>query len=64
MGSTGPSEEKVWEKPWTTVDLINNATSWSLAGDAGVNSNHQAFISGFILSILKIEATTELEKVL
>lgn len=29
-------DEKIWEKPWNSQELVNNSTSWSLAGDAGV----------------------------
>lgn len=34
-----PNEPKVWEKPWDHDTLLQNSTSWSLAGDAGVSND-------------------------
>ena len=31
------NEQKIWDKPWEYADLQNYSTSWTLAGDAGVN---------------------------
>lgn len=30
------NETKPWERPWTTKEMIDNASDWNLAGDAGL----------------------------
>lgn len=27
---------KSWERPWSTEEMIENSSNWSLAGDAGL----------------------------
>lgn len=34
---------KPWEKPWTTQQIVDNASKWSLAGDVAVLKTLEAF---------------------
>jgi hypothetical protein len=38
------NEEKIWEKAWPNAQLKEFSTSWSLAGDSGVNTNKIIYI--------------------
>jgi hypothetical protein len=34
-----PTQDRVWLHPWTVNEMRENASQWSLAGDAGVSKN-------------------------
>ncbi|VEN44424.1 unnamed protein product [Callosobruchus maculatus] len=41
--------EKIWEKPWTTEEIISKADNWSLAGDVALLQSFQKFAHNMFL---------------
>jgi hypothetical protein len=38
-----PTQDRIWLHPWTVNEMRENASQWSLAGDAGVSKNRTFF---------------------
>nr|CAH7769666.1 unnamed protein product [Callosobruchus chinensis] len=41
--------EKIWEKPWSTEEIISKADNWSLAGDVALLHSFQKFAHNMFL---------------
>lgn len=47
---SGENHKKPWEYPWTTEEIIENASNWSLASDVALLKTLESFsdVSNFV----------------
>jgi hypothetical protein len=47
-----PAQDRNWLHPWTVAEMRDNASQWSLAGDAGVRKEDSPIYISIIFNIL------------